>query len=191
MVFRKIAKKIISKSPSLYSSVHTMNFERTHKQDFSKVSEKERKILLEIQKNGFAVLPEFFDTDFCNACITDIEWMFKNKKEFVHTQSDLRVFGAEDLSENIEKFGNHKLFNTLANTYNATPTCNAFTLAGKIFYNGQEFGSGESWHRDSIFRQFKCIVYLNDVDENNGPFQLVINSHMPKQIKQDEKSAEL
>jgi len=53
----------------------------------------------------------------------------------------------------------------------------------------QEFGSGGSWHRDSIFRQFKSIVYLTDVDENNGPFEMIINSHIPKQIKKDEKSA--
>jgi len=188
MIFRKIAKKIISKSPSLYSSIHTMNFERTHKQDFTKVGDKEKQILLQIQQNGFAVLSEFFDNDFCNACIKDIDWMFENKKEFVHTQSDLRVFGAEDLSDNISKFGNYELFNTLANTYNSTPTCNAFTLAAKIVYSGQEFGSGESWHRDSIFRQFKSVVYLNDVDENNGPFQIVVNSNIPKQIQKDEKS---
>lgn len=191
MGFRKLAKKIISKSPSLYSSIHTMNFERTHKQDFTKVDDNAKKILLEIQRNGFIVIPDFFDTDFCNACIKDIDCMLENKKEFVHTQEDLRIFGAEDLSDNISKFANDELFNILANTYNATPTCNAFTLAGKIVYSGQEFGSGGSWHRDSIFRQFKSIVYLTNVDENNGPFQVVINSHLPKQIQQDEKSANL
>lgn len=189
MVLRKLAKKIISTSPSLYSSIHTRNFERSHKQDFTKVNDKEKNVLLEIQQNGFTVLPKFFDVDFCNACIKDIDWMLENKKEFVHTDSDLRIFGAEDLSENISKFGNNELFNYLANTYNATPTCNAFTLAGKIVFSEQEFGSGGSWHRDSIFRQFKSIVYLNDVDENNGSFQVVTNSHTPKQIKKDEKSA--
>ena len=189
MRIRGIAKKLLSKSPSLYASIHTNNFERNHKQDFTKVDVKAKKILLDIQQNGFTVLPEFFDTNFCSACIKDIDWMLENKKEFVHTQSDLRVFGAEDLSENISKFANHELFDSLANTYNATPTCNAFTLAGKIVYSVQEFGSGGSWHRDSIFRQFKSIVYLTDVDENNGPFEMIINSHIPKQIKKDEKSA--
>jgi hypothetical protein len=189
MRIRSIAKKIISKSPSLYSSIHSQNFERTHKQDFSKAKDKEKFLLLEIQQNGFTVIPEFFDTDFCNSCIKDLDWMFENKKEFVHTQSDLRIFGAEDLSENIFKFGNNELFNNLANIYNSTPTSNAFTLANKIFDSNEEFGSGGSWHRDSIFRQFKAIVYLNDVDENNGPFEVIMNSHTPKQIKKDEKSA--
>ena len=189
MRIRGIAKKLLSKSPSLYASIHTKNFERNHKQDFTNIEDKEKNILLEIHQNGFAVLPKFFDVDFCNSCIKDMDLMFKNKKEFVHTTSDLRIFGAEDLSENISKFGNHQLFNFLANTYNATPTSNAFTLAGKMVDSDQEFGSGGSWHRDSIFRQFKCIVYLTDVDENNGPFQMILNSHTPKQIKNDEKSA--
>ena len=48
MRIRSIAKKIISKSPSLYSSIHTQNFERTHKQDFTKVKDKEKKIEYDI-----------------------------------------------------------------------------------------------------------------------------------------------
>ena len=114
MRIRGIAKKLLSKSPSLYASIHTNNFERNHKQDFTNIKDNEKNILLEIHQNGFAVLPKFFDMDFCNSCIKDMDWMFENKKEFVHTTSDLRIFGAEDLSENISKFGNHQLFNFLA-----------------------------------------------------------------------------
>jgi len=188
MIFRKIAKKIISKSPSAYTTIHSLNFELTHRQDFSQINDKEKEILLKIQKDGYAVIPDFFDKKLCDACIDDIEWMLKNKKEFVQKQSDLRIFGAEELSNNIMKFANHELLNKLANTYNAVPTCCVFTLANKIESSGQEFGSGKSWHRDSFFRQFKSLLYLNDVDENNGPFQLLVNSHKSKQIKEDTKS---
>jgi len=191
MPFRKIAKKILSKSPSLYTAVHTLKFQQQHKQDFSKFTGKDKELLLEIQKNGYAIISNFFDEELCKACINDMNWMFENKKEFVHKREDLRIFGAEELSENIMKFSDNELFNKLANAYNAVPTRCGFTLAGKIEATGQEYGSGGSWHRDSYFRQFKSIIYLNDVDENNGPFQLVKYSHLPKKKLEDKKTAQL
>jgi len=191
LIFRKIAKRILLKSPSAYTGVHSLKFKLKHRQNFSKFEDKEKELLLKIQRDGYAVIPNFFDKDLCQACINDIEWMLKNKKEFVHKKEDLRIFGAEDLSENIMKFANHELFNKLANAYNAVPTCHGFTLANKIEASGQEYGSGGSWHRDSYFRQFKSLLYLTGVDENNGPTQVVLNSHKSKQIKEDTKTGNL
>ena len=39
MRIRGIAKKLLSKSPSLYASIHTKNFERNHKQDFTNIDQ--------------------------------------------------------------------------------------------------------------------------------------------------------
>ena len=193
MVFRKIAKKILTKSPSAYTKAHTINFERTHKQDFTKYGDKEKELLLEIKKKGYAVIPNFFSEEECQACIKDMDWMFENKKEFVHETdyADTRIFGAEELSENIKKFSDNDLLNRLANAYNAVPTCNGFTLAGKIETTGHEYGSGGSWHRDSYFRQFKSLLYLTDVNEENGPFQLIESSHDTKNITNDSKIGNL
>ena len=44
-MFRKIAKKILTKSPKAYTAIHTSNFERSHKQDFSKLGNKEKEAL--------------------------------------------------------------------------------------------------------------------------------------------------
>ena len=41
-MFRKIAKKVLTKSPKAYTAVHTANFERSHKQDFSNLKENEK-----------------------------------------------------------------------------------------------------------------------------------------------------
>jgi len=190
-MFRKIAKKILTKSPKTYTAIHTANFERSHKQDFSNLKENEKKLLLEIKKNGYVVIPDFFDQEQCQNCINDIDMMIKNNEKLVQKQEDLRIFGAEELSENIKKFFDDPLLNKLAESYNAVPTCCAFTLAGRIKATGheEEFGSGGPWHRDSYFRQFKSLIYLNDVDENNGPFQLIHQSHMTKE--EDRKTANL
>ena len=53
---------------------------------------------------------------------------------------------------------------------------------------GHEYGSGGSWHRDSYLRQFKSLIYLNDVTDENGPFQVLTDSHKTEQIKKDKKN---
>ncbi len=192
-MFRKIAKKILTKSPKAYTAIHTSNFERSHKQDFSKLGNKEKEALLEIQKNGYTVIPNFFDKESCELCIKDMDVMYDTKKEFVHNTeyADSRIFGAEDLSENIRKFADDSFLHKIANAYNAVPTSNGFTLAGRIKAIGHEFGSGGSWHRDSYFRQFKSLLYLTDVNVKNGPFQVIHRSHESKQISIDSKNANL
>ena len=93
-MFRKIAKKILTKSPKTYTAIHTANFERTHKQDFSKLEKNEKELLEEIQKNGYVVIEDFFDKEFCQQCIEEMDLMYKNKKEFVHEDNygDSRIF---------------------------------------------------------------------------------------------------
>ena len=45
--------------------------------------------------------------------------------------------------------------------------------------------------RDSYFRQFKSLLYLTDVNEENGPFEVILGSHDRKNISADSKSADL
>jgi len=191
LLFRKIAKKILTKSPKAYTAIHESNFERSHKQDFSKLEKKEYDILMKVKKNGYAVIPNFFNKEQCQKCIDDIDNIFRNNEDFVQKQEDLRVFGAEELSKNIKMFFDDPFLNKLAITYNGVSTCCAFTLAGRIETLGKDaqYGSGGPWHRDSYFRQFKSLIYLNDVDENNGPFQLIHQSHERKE--HDRKIAQL
>jgi len=193
MLFRKIAKKILTKSPKTYTAVHTLKFENSHRQDFSKLNDQEKNILLKIKKNGYVVIPDFFDKNQCESCVNDMDLMFQNNKELIHQTdySDSRIFGAEYLSENINSFATHTLLNNLANAYNAVPTDCGFTLAGKISASGHEYGSGGPWHRDSYFRQFKSLLYLTDVDENHGPFQIISESHDKEHISTDSKTANL
>ena len=66
MSIRRTVKKLLSKSPTIDNTLRTLDFELKRKQDFSKLDSKERDLLLEIQKNGYVILPDFYDKEFCN-----------------------------------------------------------------------------------------------------------------------------
>ena len=187
-MFKKLAKKALEKNPTVNGMFRSINFRLKNIQDFSKTPEKEKEILNVIKENGYVVIPNHYDKEFCNKCIEEINLLLENKKEFVQIKSDLRIFGAEELSENIRKFAEDEFLTSLANYYNAKDTCNAFTMANRIEAHSGNKGSGEGWHRDSIFRQFKSIVYLSDVNEENGPFELIEKSHKLSSIIKDTKS---
>lgn len=187
MMIKYAAKKILFKNPRLSTFVCEINFKRKHKQDFSAVPEYELNIIKEIQKNSIYIIPNFVDEDFCKKCREEIDNLLIKHKEFVQEYSDLRIFGAEELSDIINQFATHKFLNKFANYYNTDETCNAFTLANRIEFNekSKKLGSGGGWHRDSLYRQVKAILYLNDVNEKNGAYQIIKNSHKLRSRLQD------
>jgi len=161
--------------------------------NFSELDKNQKQILKTIKKDGYAVIPNFVDKEFCENCIGDIDWMLENKKEFVQKAADLRIFGAEHLSKNIHQYANHPMIKKLANAHNGVESHNAFTLANRIIFSdlSDKVGSGGGWHRDSNIRQFKSILYLNDVDENNGVYQIIQNSHKLLSSISDSKNGKI
>jgi len=186
-------KHIVYKSPSLAAGLYLFRQRLMHPQDFSNFSEDEKKLLYEIQRNGYVVIPDFIDKEFCNNCIKDIDLMMKNHQEVVQKYSDLRIFGSEHFSENIMRFADNKFLKTLANHYNTIETDNGFTLANVIEFSedSKKLGSGGGWHRDSKNRQFKSILYLNDVTEENGAYQIIKKSHKVLPLLDDIKTGGL
>jgi hypothetical protein len=52
------------------------------------------------------------------------------------------------------------------------------TLAAKLIAKPGNKGSGQGYHRDSMYeRQIKAFLYLSDVAEENGPFQYMVGTH--------------
>lgn len=130
-----------------------------------------------ISENGYVVVPDYWSREECDACTTLFEQMLLDHPEHVQVYSDHRVFGAEALSPAIARFHDDPYLQQLCNRYWGRRAVNAFTLANKVEPHGDSKGSGEGWHKDSSFRQFKAFLYLNDVDELNGPLQLIERSH--------------
>ena len=186
-------KQIVYRNPSLAAGLYLFRQRLQHPQNFSNFSEDEKKLLYEIQRNGYVVIPDFIDKEFCNNCIKDMDLMMKNHQEVVQKYSDLRIFGSEHFSKNIMRFASNKFLKTLANHYNTIETDNGFTLANVIEFSeaSKKVGSGGGWHRDSKNRQFKTILYLNDVTKENGAYQIIKKSHKLLPLLDDIKTGGL
>ncbi|MCH9734997.1 MAG: phytanoyl-CoA dioxygenase family protein [Actinomycetia bacterium] len=127
------------------------------------------------------MIPGFYDPAACWKLRQEMLDVVECHPEAVHISSsgaDRRIFGAERAAEGISAFAEEPRVLNAARTVLGGDAENAFTLAGIIAYRQGNLGSGEGWHRDSFFNQFKAIVYLTDVTESNGPFEYITHSHV-------------
>jgi hypothetical protein len=136
--------------------------------------------LLELKKNGYIVIKNFISTQDCEFIIKQIEnFLIENKELTWHDDnfSDLRIHGAENISEKINNFYSNKLSIELGEYYYRGRLENLMTMANKTTFVKNNQGSGQGWHRDGLNFQYKAILYLTNVDQNNGPFQLIFGSN--------------
>jgi len=106
---------VIKKNQSFFASGYLLHQKLRYNQNFSKFEKNEQNILNQIQDKGYAVIPNFVDEDFCNQCIEDLELMIVDHSEYVQKKSDLRIFGAEELSKNIKEYSSNKFLFDLMN----------------------------------------------------------------------------
>lgn len=136
-----------------------------------------------VRRDGVCVVPGFYDPKTCGNLCDEVTNLLRSYPAAVHSMSsgsDLRIFGAEQGAEGIRLFAKDTRLLNAAQTLLAGDAANAFTLAGAISYREGNLGSGEGWHRDSFFNQFKSIVYLTDVTDRNGPFEYIRQSHLTR-----------
>lgn len=134
--------------------------------------------LKQIQKQGYSVIPSFITSEMCEQYRKEIDLIIYRYPEYLHKNiDDQRVYGAENISVKIKTFSLDPFIQKMASDYNHTETKAAFTLAAKLPFSFGNIGSGGGWHRDSCIKQFKAILYLSDVSQDNGPFQLISKSN--------------
>tara|TARA_B110000003_G_scaffold254659_1_gene270822 strand:+ start:6677 stop:7456 length:780 start_codon:yes stop_codon:yes gene_type:complete len=134
-----------------------------------------------LEENGILVIPNYFTKIQCNKIIDQINH-FKNKDKIVNQRDegmggDLRIFNFEDYSPDVLKFANDSILKDLVSNYAKTPLETKSVLAGKVVFNKyNETNSGGDWHRDGDVSQMKAMVYLSEVNNQNGPFTFIKNS---------------
>jgi hypothetical protein len=146
-----------------------------------------RRYLHELEETGVCIVEGFWDPKTCAAARAEVDRVIEQYPKFVNgnAKADMRVYGANNASALIGQFAEHPVLRNIATAYNCENTRTAFTLAAKLPASVGNQGSGEGWHRDAFLRQFKAILYLTDVSPDNGPFQLVKDSHRRWQVLRD------
>lgn len=150
-------------------------------------------MLAEVERAGICVIPGYWTPEQCAEARAEVDRVIAQYPEYVypHAKADRRVYGADRASVAIARFNKDPDLAMVASTYNHEPTVAPFTLAARMLFTEGNSGSGEGWHRDAFLRQFKAIIYLSDVGLDNGPFQMIRDSHRPRQILRDMKVAGL
>ena len=162
--------------------------ELVHKSNYSKLNNNDldSQILNSLKRDGFYVYENFLTDLECTIIRNEAESFLKDNPDKVKAESngyDLRVYGIDKYTD---KFNLDKLFKFSYNLFSKFSWAIKpahFLLFGKIIAGKDNLGSGSGWHRDSCFmHQFKTILYLSDVNENNGPFQYIKGSHLYKSV---------
>lgn len=147
------------------------------------------RVLNEVEKVGFFILPGFFSSSECEHARYEIDLIFEkysNKIWKDELESDYRAWGINQVSDWIQnQFYNHPFLVNVREQYYKLHDeyINGFTMAGRLRFIENNLGSGGGWHRDRVNdRQLKSILYLTDVGRENGPFQYLINTQLNKSI---------
>jgi hypothetical protein len=138
--------------------------------------------VLELQRNGVAVIEDFIETAVCDRIVEAISGFFSNPTEQMWVDdelSDYRIFGAELIDSRIRDFSEYSELLNLANIIHRKDSFCYTTLAARLKFTENNLGSGGGWHRDTAIglRQFKAILYLSDVSPTSGPFEYLKGSH--------------
>jgi len=149
------------------------------------------KTMLEsVNKDGVIVVEEYWTAAQCSAARNTLDILLESYKDQAWKSedgADQRLFGAEKLDPTLAAFWEDEELQALATAYEDRPEGMGFLMANRIYATESNLGSGGGWHRDSAANhQFKAILYLTDVAEENGPFQYIKGSHRAKTLVTDE-----
>lgn len=150
-------------------------------------------VVARLRQHGVVVLPNWLGAAHVEGLQTEFSTSFatidREPEELTDTGKDLsRFYGRTTTGEHL-KYGNaklidmlpisHKVFNdpfmrAVANGYLGTPnTLNRHVILTDDYRTGDEI---ISYHFDEI-RSLKFLIYLDDVDESNGPFSIIPGTH--------------
>jgi len=137
--------------------------------------------------SGCCVVPDFLDAPTVDLLATKAAALYSTHAQYVSLESkgsDRRIYGADRVCSELELQGPMDWVDALSRAFYLAAQVPWFQMLGRITYSGDNLGSGSGWHRDSPFsHQFKAILYLSDVSEENGPFEYLPGSHRFERLR--------
>ena len=130
----------------------------------------------DLKTQGYSIVHNYMSKEECKKTIIGLKSAFEQYPNFTHKNDDKRIFGIEQILPGARGLAQNLDLLELGELVNQEQTYCAFTL-GNWLESGKSGSSGGGWHRDSFYSQYKALVYLTDVTEDNGPFELLPGSH--------------
>lgn len=159
--------------------------------DFNKIeniplsTDDKKKYKDQLERDGIAIISNYYSPEKCDNLKESLEEWFSDDKKIWKDEvgSDHRLHFANEYIEDIQDFYADSFINSIISSYEATSNFNGFTLANKVVPKPENKGSGRGWHRDYVKRtQTKALIYLSDVNEENGPFQYILGTHKLRSV---------
>ena len=174
----------------MLSSVKLISSELLHKQNY--VSKKQTDLYYEIQRDikidGCSFVDGFLDAATCENLRSAADSFLRENPSVVTLESngyDKRVYRVDTYTDKFNIPAIDEIANNLFSDFSFIIEPDHFMLLGVIEAGPNNLGSGSGWHRDSPFtHQFKTIVYLSDVSEQNGPFQYIKGTHKYSSVQE-------
>jgi len=130
---------------------------------------------------GCCVIPGFLEAAAVDVLAAKAAALYATHCQYVSLESngsDRRIYGADRICQELGLEQPMDWVDRLSRSFYWSDRVPWFQMLGSITYSGNNLGSGSGWHRDSPFsHQFKAIIYLTDVNEENGPFEYISGSH--------------
>jgi hypothetical protein len=136
-------------------------------------------IIHSLENKGFCIIENYYTAEKCDEIFKEVYNMFP--KNFEHqTQEgrggDYRMPFGENFFNNSKKFLNESNLLEIAESYTGKIIKKRCQIGVVEHRENSNFCSGGGWHVDNHNKQFKAILYLTDVNENNGYFSIVESS---------------
>jgi hypothetical protein len=130
----------------------------------------------EVSSRGYSYYPNLIDNDTLREIIDTLKIHFSEPNEKFSHRGDTRHYAIERDIPLVKVFSDETRLKNIGMKVMSRPIINLFTL-GNYLVAGNRGTSGGGWHRDSMNPQFKAMIYLTDVDESNGPLEIIPGTH--------------
>lgn len=132
-------------------------------------------IVLNIKNKGYYVIKNYYSIEQCNDILKDMDKI--NKKDINKGMgNDLRINNFENISNGAKNFLQDSFLLNIGNSFlnhKADRIRKRCQLGVVKYYNNLECCSGGGWHVDNHNPQFKALLYLTNVNINNGPLAVI------------------
>ena len=131
-------------------------------------------IVSAIKTNGYYVIKNYYSIEQCNNILNDIKNIPRNNINYGEGK-DIRIPFFQNISIGAREFLNDDFLLKIGSNVlgHQADRVKKRCQLGILKHNKGDECSGGGWHVDNHNPQFKALLYLTNVNLNNGPFAII------------------